>query len=109
MTELVAGFPNHYFSSLNDQNCDQDIILKATRTPFPSKKPISDQDGGLPVTFGPRNKNEGGFIFKSPGSWIFFSRPEDQGKASIQILVPFDFFLVALDTVKKRKFGAKSG
>ena len=51
--ELVAGFPNHYFSSLNNQNCDQGTILKAKGSGFQLKKTISDLDGGLAVTFRP--------------------------------------------------------
>ena len=53
VTELVAGFPNHYFSSLNNQNCDQGTILKAKGSGFQLKKTISDLDGGLAVTFRP--------------------------------------------------------
>ena len=53
VTELVAGFPIHHFSSLNNQNCDQGTILKAKGSGFQLEKKNSDLDGGLAVTFRP--------------------------------------------------------
>ena len=51
VTELVAGFRNHHFSSLNNQNCDQGTTLKAKGSGIEKKN--SDLDGGLAVTFRP--------------------------------------------------------
>ena len=81
--ELVAGFPNHRFFSINSQNCDQGIILKAKRRLFQLRKKN-------PIWMGLEKKLGEGLFSNDQGLGFF----EDHGKASIQILVTFDFFLV---------------
>ena len=104
MTELVAGFPIHDFSSLNNQNCDQGTILKAKGSGFQLKKNFPIWMEALPLLLGLETKIGEGLFSNDPGLGIFF-RGRDHGKASNQIWVICDFLLVSTGSTRHEKKG----
>ena len=80
VTELVAGFPNHHFSSLNNQNCDQGTILKAKGSGFQLKKNFPIWMEALPLLLGLETKIGEGLFSNDPGLGFFFRGPRTTGR-----------------------------
>ena len=95
VTELIAGFPNHCFSSLNNQNCDQGIVLKQNHPFFLNFDLDSRIEGVSGQTLKHRFKQ---FTIGAPLGFGFGL--ETHGNVLLQKRMGVIFFLVALDCKK---------
>ena len=80
MTELVAGFPKNYFSSLNDQNCDQGIILKEKSRLFQLRKKFPIWMEAFPSLLGLEKKMGEGLFSNDLGLGFFFQGRRTTGR-----------------------------
>ena len=78
--ELVAGFPNHRFFSINSQNCDQGIILKEKRRLFQLRKKNPIWMEAFPSLLGLEKKLGEGLFSNDQGLGFFFLSRRTTGR-----------------------------